>query len=78
MTHEKLLETVAKFVHGVNSTGRVLMPWTHEKGCGMCDGILEIVEKVLEDYNQAEGVVYPKNEVNHSGSIFDCPACKIK
>ena len=60
MTHKELLDKVAKFVHGVNSRGTVLMPWKHEEGCGMCDGILEIIKKVLEDYNEAVGVVYPK------------------
>ena len=47
MTHEQLPKKVAEFVHGANSRGGVLMPWTHEKGCGMCDGILEIVEAVI-------------------------------
>ncbi len=55
MKREELLKTVAKFVHGVNSRGGVLMPWKHEKGCGMCDGILEIVEAVLKE-----------QQINHS------------
>ena len=60
MTHKELADKVSKFVHGVDSHGNWLMTWKHDRGCELCDRILDFVEKILQDYNKVEGVVYPK------------------
>ena len=77
MTREELHEKVAKFVHGVNSDGTWHMPWEHDNGCEWCDGLIDFIGKILQDYNKAEDVFYPK-EPEHFGGVFDCPACKVK
>ncbi|KKL20874.1 hypothetical protein LCGC14_2451070, partial [marine sediment metagenome] len=65
MTHEELRGKIAGFVHGVDSHGNILMTWRHEKDCVICDRMITFVEKILEDYNEAEGVWYPKDhEIN--------------
>ena len=53
MTHEKLLKTVAKFVHGVDSHGNWLITWKHDKGCEMCDRITEFVEGLLNEHDKS-------------------------
>ena len=62
MTHKQLTTKVAKFIHGMNSHGNLLRPWNHEKDCGHCERLTDFIEKILEDYNEAEGVWYPKHD----------------
>ena len=62
MTHKELAKEVVKFVHGMDSRGNLLRPWGHEKDCIMCERLTDFIEKILEDYNEAEGVWYPKHD----------------
>ena len=65
MKREELKGKVAKFAHGVDSHGKPLIPWRHEKGCIICNQLINFVEKILQDYNKAEGVFYPtEDEIN--------------
>ena len=85
MTRSQLREKIAGFNHGMDSHGNLLTPWRHEKDCVMCDRLTEFIDKILEDYNEAVGVVYPKeDEINsrkekcEPSHLFNCPACKVQ
>ena len=51
MTHAELSDKVSKFVHGVDSHGNWLITWKHDKGCEICDRILDFVEGILNETN---------------------------
>ena len=62
MTHTELRKKVAELVHGRDSHGNLLTPWRHGLYCVMCARLTDFIEKILEDYNEAEGVWYPKHD----------------
>ena len=62
MTHAELHGQVAKFVHGADSHGDLLVPYQHDNCCPWCKRLTAFIEKILEDYNPAEGVWYPKDD----------------
>ena len=51
MTREELSDKVSKFVHGVDSHGNWLISWKHDRGCEMCDRILDFVGGILNETN---------------------------
>ena len=62
MTREELVDKIARFYHGVDSHGNLLRPWNHGEDCVMCHELINFIEKILGDYNDAEGVWYPKHD----------------
>ena len=92
MKREELLDKIAGFNHGVDSHGNLLTPWRHEKDCVMCKRLADFVEGLFDDQDKAsmklleDAFTKELNEAGkplapllpHSGSIFDCPACKVR
>ncbi len=60
VTRSELLKKVIGFAHGKNSHGNWLLPYKHDEHCGWCDKLVDFIWKILDDYNEAEGVWYPK------------------
>ena len=60
MTRSQLRKRIVGFVHGQDSHGGWIVPWKHDLYCTWCDRLVEFIDKLLESYNSAEGVVYPK------------------